>query len=319
MAGVHDGKAKFDKTLEAKKSKRPRSAKARLSTKRTTSEINATSVSRIPAFVAFAEHGRQARYGVSGAQPASWRADIRNRRNRRRARPDSEPIRSRRDREPPGGHSTSLMADGDRLARLRRAGVEAGRMVVDGEREKESPSKSVTAKAGPARREPPARPARGRPDRRSPGGAMADREEAAIRLRSWQAGECSEQGKRAISARPPPSVQRVQRGRPPTAAQPEAESAAPPQRGEHKRRGPPKQNGVRYGAGSAAPCQARRPAGRGGKEQSEAACRCRRRAMTVAATDGPATAEWRSLRLTGRAEGLACRVAVRVFEDKHAA
>jgi len=64
----------------------------------------------------------------------------------------SEPIRSRRDREPPGGHSTSLMADGDRLARLRRAGVEAGRMVVDGEREKESPSKSVTAKAGPARR-----------------------------------------------------------------------------------------------------------------------------------------------------------------------
>ena len=29
---------------------------------------------------------------------------------------------------------------------------------------------------------------------------------------------------------------------------------------------------------------------------------------TIADTDFPATAEWRSLRLTGRAEGLACRV-----------
>jgi hypothetical protein len=52
------------------------------------------------------------------------------------------------------------------------------------------------------------------------------------------AGGHSEQRERATSARPPPCIRSVQRGCPPTAAQPEAESAAPPQRGEHKRRGP---------------------------------------------------------------------------------
>ncbi len=99
------------------------------------------------------------------------------------------------------------------------------------------------------------------------------------------------------SARPPPSVQRVQRGRPPTAAQPEAESAAPPQRGEHKRRGP-------------APHLAAPDVQEGAEEGAE-----RSRLplpvdtrLTIADTDGPATAEWRSLRLTGRAEGLAGRV-----------
>ena len=66
----------------------------------------------------------------------------------------------------------------------------------------------------------------------------ADAPEGLWRTGKEAAGGCSEQGKRVTSARPPPSVQRVQRGRPPTAAQPEAESAAPPQRGEHKRRGP---------------------------------------------------------------------------------
>ena len=99
------------------------------------------------------------------------------------------------------------------------------------------------------------------------------------------------------SARPPPSVQRVQCGRPPTAAQPEAESAAPPQRGEHKRRGP-------------APHLAAPDVQEGAEE---GAVRSRLplpvdTRLTIAETDGPATAEWRSLRLTGRAEGLAGRV-----------
>jgi len=136
-----------------------------------------------------------------------------------------EGMRSRS--EPPGG--------GDRLPGLRRAVREAGRMRVDGEREKESPAKSVTTKAGPAFAEPPG----------------------------------------------------VQPGRPPTATRRTAEfdSAAPPQRGEHKRRGPPKQNGVRFGAGTAAPCQARLPARR--SSQSEGG-----------------SSRARSL----GAEGLACRV-----------
>jgi hypothetical protein len=55
----------------------------------------------------------------------------------------------------------------------------------------------------------------------------------------------------AITSKPPPSVRRVQRGRPPTAAQPEAEA-------EHAA-------SVRRTTGAAQrrPCQARRSAGRG--------------------------------------------------------
>ena len=74
-------------------------------------------------------------------------------------------------------------------------------------------------------------------------------------------------------------------------------SAAPPQRGEHKRRGP-------------APHLAATDVQEGAEEGA-----VRRRLplpvdtrSTVADTDFPATAEWRSLRLTGRAEGLAGRV-----------
>jgi hypothetical protein len=98
------------------------------------------------------------------------------------------------------------------------------------------------------------------------------------------AGGSSEQGKRPTGARPPPNrrrpggamagqgVRHVQRGRlpvPGTADRPAdggpagGGSGARGQRATHDRRGPPKQNRVRFGAGSAAPCQARRPAGRG--------------------------------------------------------
>ena len=149
---------------------------------------------------------------MSGPQPASRLTDIRNQRKRRRARPDSEPIRSLRDREPPGGHSTSLMADGDRLPRLRRGGSEPKarqHRADEGEQ-----GNAHDAEAGPAFAEPPARQARGRPDRRRRQGRGGGRV-----FRAREAGD-----QRQTAAERPG----VQPGRPPTAPRRTAEAQPRP-------------------------------------------------------------------------------------------
>jgi len=100
----------------------------------------------------------------------------------------------------------------------------------------------------------------------------------------------------AIRSNPPPSVRRVQRGRPPTAAQTEAEA----QHAASVRAQAPRPSG--------APCRARRSGGRGGRSSATPPAVAGGHAPTFADTERPATAEWRSLRLTGRAEGLAGRL-----------
>ena len=166
---------------------------------------------------------------MSGPQPALRRTDIRNQRKRRRARPDSEPIRSSRSRREAatdwpagvpaesGNRRTKTEAVG-RMEEGRGSGRQSecvcGNMpdVQDG----------MTADGGPA----------GGGKKEAAGGRFGAREAA-------------------IRSNPPPSVRSVQRGRPPTAPRRTAEA-------QHAA-------SVRAQAArpSAAPCQARRSGGRG--------------------------------------------------------
>ena len=161
----------------------------------------------------------------------------------------------RRGRGPPVSRRSPAIAG---RRRKRRAVREAGRRRDDEEREKESPARlradasprqarSVTPEAGPdfapAFAEPPARQARLR--RAS---VRTARPPKAARV---AAGGCSEQGKRATSARPPPSVR---------AFSPDARRPPP---GGRRKRSPAPAGRAQAARPSAAPCQARRPAGRG--------------------------------------------------------